>query len=112
MDWAAVIDMQADQRGLPGFLTWTAKRVVEKRADLALADLNQRTYTPELSIPMLVFVDQADTRVPPAPTMEFARARGDLVTLVVTQSAGHTGAWNQDSASYESAVKAFLDRVT
>ena len=110
MDWSAVIDMQAEQRGLPGVLTWTAKQFVEYRADLSLSDVSQGTYAPALRVPVLMYVDEADTRVPPAPSLEFARARPDLVTLVVTNGADHTGSWNFDSTSYESALSSFLHR--
>lgn len=112
MDWATVIDLQAAQRSLPFFLTWTAKRLVEYRAAMSLASLNQRTYAATLHVPVLMFVDQADTRIPPTPAIEFASSRPDLVTLVLTTGAGHTGSWNLDSAGYESALLIFLRRFS
>jgi pimeloyl-ACP methyl ester carboxylesterase len=110
-DWTAILDYQGSQRGLPGFVTWTAERIIEWRASLSLDDLDQVPYAPQLKIPMLVFVDRSDKTVPNRPAVEFAKTRPDLVTLVQTEGGGHTGSWNADPAGYAAAVGMFLDKV-
>lgn len=111
VDWSAILDYQGSQRGLPGFVTWTAKQIIGWRADLSLDDLDQRPYAKDLKVPVLVFVDHADKTVPNQPAIEFAKARPDLVTLVETEGGGHTGSWNAGPEAYANAVVTFLDRV-
>jgi pimeloyl-ACP methyl ester carboxylesterase len=110
-DWSAILDFQGSQRGLPGFVTWTAKRFIEWRADLDLDDLDQRPYAPSLKVPVLVFVDASDRTVPNGPAVEFAGARPDLVTLVRTSGGGHTGSWNAGPDAYAAKVGPFLSKL-
>jgi pimeloyl-ACP methyl ester carboxylesterase len=42
IDWTAILEYQGSQNHLPGFVTWTAERFAEWRADLSLADFDQR----------------------------------------------------------------------
>jgi pimeloyl-ACP methyl ester carboxylesterase len=112
IDWTTILDFQGGKRGLPGFVTWTAERIIEWRAGLALADVDQRPYAPHIKMPMLVFIDQDDQTVPTGPAIEFARSRPDLVTLVTTAGGGHTASWNVDPQRYESTVSTFLARFT
>ncbi len=111
LSWNAVIDLQGSQRYLPGFVIWAAKRFTEWQADLALRDLDQVSYAPDLQVPLLLFVDEAERHVPTGPAHEFARSRPDLVTLISTTGGGHVASWNVDPARYESAVTDFLRRV-
>lgn len=108
MDWDAVLDLQGRNRGLPGFVTWTAGRFAEWRANLDFADFDQRVYAPQLTVPALIFVDESDTMVPLRPAQQFAAARPDLVTLVTTCGAGHVSSWNANPAAYEAALSGFL----
>lgn len=111
IDWTAILDFQGSQRGLPGFVTWTAERFVEWRADLDLGDFDQRPYAAQLKVPMLIFVDHADKTVPNGPAVQFAQSRPDLVTLVQTDGGGHTGSWNAGPDAYATTVSAFLSRL-
>src|SRR5258706_8643338 len=107
-DWTAILEYQGSQRGLPGFVTWTAERIIEWRASLSLDDLNQVPYAPQLRVPMLIFVDHADKTVPNQPAIDFARARPDLTTLVETDGGGHTGSWNANPEAYAKHVGEYL----
>jgi pimeloyl-ACP methyl ester carboxylesterase len=107
-DWTAILDYQGSQRGLPGFVTWTAERIIEWRADLSLDELDQVPYAKQLTVPMLVFIDHDDKTVPNQPALDFARQRPDLVTLIQTDGGGHTGSWNADPDAYGAAVRTFL----
>jgi pimeloyl-ACP methyl ester carboxylesterase len=108
LDWNATLDLRADQHHLPGILRWSAKRLLEYRAGLSLADYDQRRYAAALRVPVLLFVDRSDRAVAAGPSVEFAAARPDLVTLVTTTGGGHQGSWNVDPAGYKAAVRAFL----
>jgi pimeloyl-ACP methyl ester carboxylesterase len=108
MGWNATLALQARQRHLPGFLTWTAERLVERRARLSLGEFDQLDYAPRLTVPVLMFVDLSDTMVPPGPSLRFARTRPDLVTLVTTSGGNHTGSWNVDPNRYQSAVRDYF----
>jgi fermentation-respiration switch protein FrsA (DUF1100 family) len=112
IDWTSVLNLQGDERGLPGFVIWTAERLIEFRGDFSLADLDGRPYAPKLAAPTLVFVDTSDTTVPNGPTLDFvAAAPPGLVTLVKTTGGDHTGSWNVDPTAYEAKVTGFLRTV-
>ncbi len=107
-DWRSTLEVQADDRGLPGVLTATAEWLVERRVDLDLDDLDQRRFTGRLRTPVLLYLDLDDDYVGAQPTLDFAAARPDLVTLVTTTGGGHTRSWNVSPAKYDSTLAAFL----
>jgi uncharacterized protein len=109
IDWTNVLDFQGAQRHLPGFITWTAERIVELRAGLSLSNLDGRSYGHDLSVPTLMFLDTQDQTVPNGPALDFAAAaRPGLVTLVTTTGGDHTGSWNVDPDAYQAKVTSFL----
>ncbi|WP_203699910.1 alpha/beta hydrolase [Asanoa iriomotensis] len=109
LSWNAVIDYQADLRRLPAPITWSAKRFTEWRGRINLGRLDQDPG--ELTVPALIFVDEADQRVRTDKAHAFASARPELVTLVATRDGGHVASWNVDPPAYTAAVAAFLDRI-
>jgi uncharacterized protein len=112
IDWTTVLNSQGAQRSLPGFVIWTAERLIERRGGFSLGALDGRTYAPELAVPALVFLDTSDRTVPNGPTLDFvAAAPPGLVTLVKTTGGDHTGSWNVDPAAYEAKVTGFLTTV-
>jgi uncharacterized protein len=110
VDWTSTLTLQARHRHVPGAITWTAERITEERADLSFAGLNfnRPAFTKALRTPMLVFVDLADTTVPPGPTERFAAQRPDLIRVTTTVGGEHTGSWNVDQPRYERDLDAFL----
>jgi pimeloyl-ACP methyl ester carboxylesterase len=112
IDWTSILDLQGAQRGLPGFIIWTAERVIEWRAGFSLSDVDVRPYAPQLAVPTLIFLDTSDGTVPNGPTLDFvAAARPGIVTLVTTTGGDHTGSWNVDPSVYESTVTHFLSGI-
>jgi dienelactone hydrolase len=112
IDWTTVLNYQGEQRSLPGFVIWTAERLIELRGDLSLSGLDGRPYAPKLTVPTLVFLDSSDRTVPNGPTLDFVAATPPgLVTLVKTTGGDHTGSWNVDPAAYEAKVTGFLANV-
>jgi len=114
VDWTSTLTLQARHRSVPGPITWTAERITEHRAGLSFGDLdfNRPAFTKALRAPMLIFVDLADSTVPPAPTLRFAAARPDLIKATTTVGGEHTGSWNVDQPRYESDLDAFLKANT
>jgi pimeloyl-ACP methyl ester carboxylesterase len=108
VDWGATLQLQASHRHLPGALTWTAERIVEWRGGFKFDALDQLRYADNLNVPVLLFVDLADSTVPVEPALRLAEARPDLVKVVTTAGGDHTGSWNADPAAYQIAVREFL----
>nr|WP_277606039.1 alpha/beta fold hydrolase [Glycomyces sp. L485] len=108
MDWNSTLDMQADDRDVIPPITWTAKRIIELRADIDLDDLDQRNFAEEFDMPMLLFIDTADETVDHTATLEFAELLPPDRTTVVTTASGHTASWNEDPVAYAAALEAYL----
>ncbi|HLU27210.1 MAG TPA: alpha/beta fold hydrolase [Glycomyces sp.] len=108
MDWNSTLDMQAEDRGVIAPITWTAKRIVEFRADIDLDDLDQRNFTDEFDMPMLLFVDTADATVDHTATLDFAELLPPEQATVVTTASGHTASWNEDPPAYAAALEEYL----
>ena len=111
LDLGATIDLRAEQRGLPGFLTGIARVITSLRFDVDWDALNYVGRAVELSVPILLFHSDGDTSVPQGTSVALAEARPDLVTYEAFDGAAHVGAWNADPERYEEAVAAFLERV-
>jgi pimeloyl-ACP methyl ester carboxylesterase len=108
MDWNSTLDMQAADRDVIAPITWAAKRIIEFRADLDLDDLDQRNFTDEFDVPMLLFVDTDDATVDHTATLDFADALDPDRTTVVKTASGHTASWNEDPAAYTEALESYL----
>lgn len=112
IDWTTILDYQGAQRSLPGFVTWSAERLIEFRDGFHLSDVDSRPYAARLDVPTLVFLDTSDRTVPNGPTLDFvAAAPPGVVTLVKTTGGDHTGSWNAGPAAYEADVIALLGRT-
>jgi uncharacterized protein len=111
LDWRAVMDLQADERGLPRFLATTTERVVSLRIDFDWNAFDQIARADEFRLPILLFHGTEDQTVPISSSDAFARALPRRVTYYRVAGAGHVEAWNVDPALYERRVRAFLARV-
>jgi uncharacterized protein len=112
LDWGAVLDLAASQRHVPGLITALTKQVVAWRLGMFNLDaINQLHDEAKLQAPTLVFHGRDDTLVPIGPSIEFARARPDLVTFFPVPAAAHTESWNVDPVRYAARLRAFLERV-
>jgi dienelactone hydrolase len=112
IDWTSVLNLQGAQRKLPGFVIWTAERIIEWRAGLSLSNVDGRPFARQLAVPTLIFLDSSDTTVPNGPTLDFvAAAPPGMVNLVRTTGGDHTGSWNVDPVAYEAKVTGFLSGV-
>lgn len=111
LDWRAVMDLQADERGLPDFLATTTEWAVSLRIDFDWSAFDQIARAGEFDMPILLFHGREDTTVPISSSDEFARALPRLVTYYRVPRAGHVESWNVGPSRYERRVRAFLTRV-
>lgn len=108
MDWNAPIELGAKQQGVPLWLASVGKWVISLRTGVSFDDIDQVRHAKEFKAPMLIFLDDDDDTVPIGPSLAFAKARPDLVTLFRTRGGGHVGSWNVDPARYEQALRDFV----
>lgn len=112
LDWSAVLDLQARERGLPGFVTMVGKQIIAYRIGLpSLQPLTAIQNIAHVRAPTLLIQGTADTMVPVASNAAYARALPKLVTYVVVPGAEHTESWNVNPAAYDARLKAFLQRA-
>ena len=112
LNWKAVIDLQADERGLPRFLASTTEWMVSSRIDFDWDAFDQVARAGDFRVPILLFHGTEDRTVPISSSDEFARALPRLVTYHRVADAGHVESWNVDPRLYDSRVRDFLARVS
>ena len=108
LDFGETIDFRADERGLPGTLTATGKKVADWRFDIDWGEVDYNKRADELNAPVLLIHGEEDGDVPIATSEELVERRPDLVRFERFEDAGHVRAWNSDQARYEAAVGEFL----
>jgi uncharacterized protein len=111
LDWGAVLDLQADERGLPTLLATTTEWAVSLRIGFDWSAFDQVARAREFQMPILLFHGTEDSTVPISSSDAFARALPDLVTYHRVARAGHVESWNVGPARYERRVQAFLASV-
>ena len=111
LDLSATVDLGAQNRNLPSFLTAIAKTISGFRFDIDWEALDYLNRVDEISAPVLLFHGDADETVPVSISEIFAGRRPDVVTYEFFEGAPHVGAWNVESERYEAAVREFVDRV-
>jgi dipeptidyl aminopeptidase/acylaminoacyl peptidase len=88
------------------------KQLAALRFDIDWDKLNYLKRADEIEVPILLFHGDSDDRVPVGTSDALAEARPDIVTYVRTPGVDHVRTWNAAPASYETAVREFLQRVT
>ena len=111
LDFGAIIDREADERGVPGLLTAVTKLIVGFRFNVDWGELNYLKRADELTVPILLFHGDDDPTAPVTTSDALAEKRPDIVTYVRVAGAGHVRSWNTGPAAYEAAVRGFLERV-
>jgi uncharacterized protein len=111
LDWSAVLDLQADERGLPGLLATTTEWAVSARIDFDWSAFDQIARRRDFRMPILLFHGTDDETVPISSSDAFARALPERVTYHRVVGAGHVESWNVGPARYERRLRAFLARV-
>jgi fermentation-respiration switch protein FrsA (DUF1100 family) len=84
------------------------RRLVGVAEPLDLRRLDWVTRAAELHVPVLMIHSDADEFVPNGPSLQLARLRPDVVTLVPWHEGRHTKEWNTDPERWEREVATFL----
>ena len=111
LDFGAVFDRVAGERGVPGILATVSKLIVGFRFDVDWGELNYLKRADELTVPILLFHGDDDPTAPVTTSDALAEKRPDIVTYVRVAGAGHVRSWNTGPAAYEAAVRGCLERV-
>lgn len=115
LDMDAAVELGAQREELPfglpvpSTLTETAQFLASLRYGVSWDAIDYLRRAGQLTVPVLVFHGTEDDLVPIDVSRRLAEARGELVTLVETEGAGHVRSWNVDPAGYERRVLDFLD---
>ncbi|MBM3667511.1 MAG: alpha/beta fold hydrolase [Actinobacteria bacterium] len=111
LDWKAVMDLQASERGLPEALATTTEWVVSARIDFDWDAFDQIARAEDFTMPILLFHGTEDTTVPISSSEEFAAELPRTVSFYRVPGAGHVEAWNVDPPLFDRRVRDFLERV-
>ena len=111
LDFGATVELGAQNRNLPVFLTPVAKTISRFRFGIDWGALDYLRRVDDISVPVLLFHGDSDDIVPVSTSDALAESRPDLVTYILVEGATHVGAWNVGPATYEAAVSEFIARV-
>ena len=89
----------------PTPLTWSALQISRLRFGSDWYDADYLDDTGWVTAPTLVFQGTDDDTVPSTTSDQLATAEPELVTLVVTEGAGHVESWNVDPSAYDAALQ-------
>lgn len=113
LDLGRAIEVEAGQDDILGVpipftVTAIARFFTALRVDVNWGSFDYLERAKSLSMPILVLHGDEDLTVPLEISNDLVGERPDLVSLVVTEGAGHLQSWNVDQVTYEQAVVDFL----
>ncbi|RZQ62261.1 alpha/beta hydrolase family protein [Amycolatopsis suaedae] len=111
LDLRAAVDLEANHRGVPTFLTPLAEMFVDARAGVDFDRMKPVDHPPRVRPPTLLIHGDEDTVVPVESSRALANAAGRLnwpVQYEEFAGAEHTGSWNVDPTRYEDLLVTFL----
>ncbi|MFD5828218.1 alpha/beta hydrolase family protein [Lentzea sp. NPDC060358] len=112
-NWTQTLNLQAQNRGVPTWLTPVAEVVSGWRADLDFDRFDLVANPPAVKPPTLVLHGTADGTVPARSSRDLAAAAGRLgwpLQYVEIPGADHTSGWNVATDTYRTALGDFLTR--
>jgi uncharacterized protein len=109
LDWRAILEFNAEEMGLPGFLAKPVEWAIAARIDVDWDSLDAVEHPEAFRLPILLFHGTEDDLVPIGPSDEFAAELPERVTYYRVPEAEHTQEWNVAPREYESRVEGFLD---
>ncbi|MET0306251.1 MAG: alpha/beta hydrolase [Solirubrobacterales bacterium] len=111
LDWQQVLEFNATEMGLPGFMALPVEWAIGARIDVDWDDLDALEHPEDFQLPILLFHGDDDKVVPIAISEDFAAQLPRWVTYHRAPKAGHVEAWNVDPRLYERRLGGFLARV-
>jgi uncharacterized protein len=108
LDWQRVLEFNATEMGLPGFMSLPVEWAIGARIDVDWDDLDALQHPEAFQLPILLFHGEDDEVVPISTSEDFAAELPRWVTYYTAPDAGHVEAWNVDPRLYERKLAAFL----
>jgi uncharacterized protein len=108
LNWHSVLEFNATQMGLPGFLALPVEWTLDARVDPDWDSLDALNHTEDFHLPILLFHTAEDDLVPISTSEDFANALPHWVTYYRIPIGGHTEAWNVNPKLYDRRLQAFL----
>lgn len=108
LDWRSVIEYNAEQIGLPGFLGIPVEWTIDARANPDWDSLDALQHPEDFHLPILLFHSTEDELVPISTSDKFAAALPHWVTYYRVPIVGHTESWNLNPRLYDHRLKRFL----
>jgi alpha-beta hydrolase superfamily lysophospholipase len=109
LDWQGILSFNAEQMGLPGFLSLPVQWAIDIRTSPDWHSLNALNHPEDFGLPILLFHSTNDKVVPIETSEDFAAQHPDSVTFYRVPEAGHTQSWNVNPRLYERRLKRFLE---
>lgn len=108
LEWRSVIEYNAEQIGLPGFLGLPVEWMVGARANPDWDSLDAIQHPDDFHLPILLFHSTEDDLVPISTSDEFAAELPRWVTYYRVPRVGHTESWNLNPRLYDRRLERFL----
>jgi len=108
LDWQRILEFNATEMGLPGFMSLPVEWAIGTRIDADWDDLDALQHPEDFQLPILLFHGEDDKVVPISISEDFAAELPRWVTYYSVPEAGHVEAWNVDPRLYERRLSRFL----
>ncbi len=117
VNWVDALDFQAKANKVPRLVSAMVYAMMENawgrpftglEKPIDLHRLNFVRRASELTVPILILHSDSDGYIPSGPSRALAKARPDIVTLEVFDTAGHTKLWNYDPDRWNRAIREWL----
>jgi uncharacterized protein len=108
LDWRSVIEYNAEQIGLPGFLGLPVEWMIDARANPDWNSLDALQHPEDFHRPILLFHSTEDDLVPISTSDHFAAELPHWVTYYRVPTVGHTESWNLNPHLYDRRLNRFL----
>lgn len=108
LDWRSLIEYNAEQIGLPGFLGVPVEWMIDARANPDWDNLDALKHTEDFHLPILLFHSTEDQLVPISTSDDFAAELPHWVTYYRVPVVGHTESWNLNPRVYDRRLRHFL----
>lgn len=108
LDWRSLIEYNAEQIGLPGFLGLPVEWMIDARANPDWDSLDALQHPQDFHLPILLFHSTEDELVPISTSDDFAAELPRWVTYYRVPIVGHTESWNLNPRLYDRRLRRFL----